>query len=75
MCGSEQGWVVGGLIVAAAMLISAFAGRADTAGPQHHQPQHRPPAHTQSHDGTLLVSLDPLALSMRSGDLTVEVKL
>lgn len=75
MCGSEQGWVVGGLIVAAAMLISAFTGRADTAGPQHHQPQHRPPAHTQSHDGTLLVSLDPLSLSMRRGDLTVEVKL
>jgi hypothetical protein len=71
MCGSEQNWVVGGLIVAAAMLVSAFASQGDTAGA--HRQQHKPPAHSQSAGSDLMVSLDPLTLSVRSGNFTLEV--
>lgn len=73
MCAYEQNWVVGGLIVAGAMLVSAFASQGDGAGQPHPQRRHQPPAHSQSHDRALLVSLDPLALAVRSGNVTIEV--
>ncbi len=72
MCGSESGMVWGGLIVAGAMLVWAFAGDGHAAARDHRAPvAHREaPALNQT---TLTVSSDGLALSFE--DLTIRLSL
>ncbi|MCC6789048.1 MAG: hypothetical protein IT547_14535 [Hyphomonadaceae bacterium] len=65
MC-EDRGMVIGGLIIAAAMLVWAFASHhtgADTRAPR--------AAHTAAQT-SLAVAIDPLALEVRHGRFVVE---
>jgi hypothetical protein len=73
MCSSEQGWVVGGLIVAGAMLASSFMSHGDDAGRVQRQ-QQQPPAHSQTVSPAVVVLVDPLGIAIRSGDARLVVQ-
>lgn len=66
MC-EDRGMVIGGLIVAAAMLVWAFVGNhADASAPQHHAPR-------SDVATSITVSLDPMALELRHGRVVIEL--
>lgn len=74
MCGSESGMVWGGLVVAAAMLVWAFASNGEAGAHQHHAPvAHEAPVQRVDRT-TLTVSSDGVALRFDSG-LTVRLAL
>lgn len=70
MCGgSDMSNILGGLIVAGAMLVWAFCASASEQG---HRARH-PDAERPSAQTSVVVSLDPLALEVRHGRISVEL--
>lgn len=65
MC-EDRGMVIGGLIVAAAMLVWAFVGHANADSPRHQAPR----TEVQT---SITVSLDPMTLEVRHGGIAIEL--
>lgn len=67
MC-EDRGMVIGGLIIAAAMMVWAYAAHAKTEAPRERAPH-------AAVETSITVSLDPMALEVRHGGVAIELSI